>query len=42
MTLIIETSDGVLIREVAEASPLRPDIDRGLAAEHATHDAAAL
>jgi hypothetical protein len=42
MTLVIETADGVLFRDVLEASPLRRDIDQGAAAEEAAHDAAAL
>jgi len=42
ITLIVDTEAGVLVREIPNASPLRDDIARGVAAEEATHDAAAL
>lgn len=42
LTLFIETATGVMIRRVPNASPLRSVSEQGLAAEEATHDAAAI
>ena len=42
LTLFIETPNGVLIRNVLDASPLGREVDQGTAAEQATHDAAAV
>jgi hypothetical protein len=40
--LFVETKAGVMVRTVPAASPLRPDKDRGYAAEDATRDAASI
>jgi hypothetical protein len=42
LTLLVDTADGPMLRLVPGASPLRSDTEEGLAAEMATHDAAAL
>lgn len=42
LTLIIETDDGVVRRNIAPAMPLKDGVDRGLAAESAIRFAAAL
>jgi hypothetical protein len=42
LTLVIETDDGVIVRNVVEASPLRRDVAQGQAAEEAAQDAAAV
>lgn len=42
LTLFIETDAGTMLRTIPRASPLRDDMDRGGAAEAATHDAAAV
>jgi hypothetical protein len=41
LMLIVETSAGVMIRRVPAATPLQPGRGKGLAAEEATHGAAA-
>jgi hypothetical protein len=42
LTLMIDTDGGMIVREIPAASPLPSDTSRGLAAEGATADAAAL
>ena len=42
LTLILETPLGVVLHRIPTASPLRPDLLQGTAAEEATQDAAAL
>jgi hypothetical protein len=42
LTLVIETPRGPIVRRIPNASPLRNDIEQGLAAEAATHSAAAV
>jgi hypothetical protein len=41
ITLVIETSKGLRVRRIAPATPLSVDLPPGLAAEEATHSAAA-
>ena len=42
LAVSVETTGGVLFREIEAASPLREDVERGAAAEEATDEAAAL
>jgi hypothetical protein len=42
IVLRLQTDQGALVRRIPSASPLRPDIEAGTAAEDATHNAAAI